>query len=114
MSLNTGVIQDNQVAGRGFLGTTVNSEDATKNFSHIHDFHIDPNAPCFCITMVMKTWEVVMVVVVDEGWGGWVNLKMVNRNFFFHLSLSNCRVRFCLSNEDLTIKANYSFQALST
>ena len=41
-------------------------------------------------------------------------LKMVNGNFVFHLSLSNCRISFCLSNKDLTIKANYGSQALST
>ena len=40
MSLNRGAIHDNQVARRGGLGTTVNSEDARKNCSHIHHFHI--------------------------------------------------------------------------
>ena len=43
-----------------------------------------------------------------------VYVKMVNGNFVFHLSLSNCRISFCLSNKDLTIKANYGSQALST
>ena len=66
MSLKTVVIQDNQVAGRGFLGTTVNSEDATKNCSHIHHVHIHHIATCVCITMLMvcKTWE------MGEGEGG--------------------------------------------
>ena len=43
-----------------------------------------------------------------------VYVKMVNGNFVFHLSLSNCRISFCLSNKDLTIKSNYGSQALST
>ena len=54
MSLSRGVIHDNQVARRGFLGTTVNFEDETKNCSHIHHFHVDHNAPCCCITIVMQ------------------------------------------------------------
>ena len=65
MSLKTVVIQDNQVAGRGFLGSTVNSEDATKNCSHIHHVHIHHIATCVCITMLM-----VMQNLGDGGGGG--------------------------------------------
>ena len=53
MSLNRGAIHDNQVARRGGLGTTVNSEDARKNCSHIHHFHIHHKATFFCLTMAM-------------------------------------------------------------
>ena len=53
MSLNRGAIDDNQVATRGGLGTTVNSEDARKNCSHIHHFHIHHKATFFCLTMAM-------------------------------------------------------------
>ena len=68
MSLNRGAIHDNQVARRGGLGTTVNSEDARKNCSHIHHFHIHHNATFFCITMAM-----VMQNLGGGGrGGGWV------------------------------------------
>ena len=72
--------------------------------------------------MAMVMQNLGGVCVRRGGGGGGVELNKVHYclcengewRFFFHLSLSNCRISFCLSHKDLTIKANCGSQALST